>query len=191
MHRRQVGCVAFIILVFAAMIPRASAQVATGAPPFSSFGGGPFDAINLANMNVHLPIPVFSRAGRGIPFSYALQYDSSIWSPVLNQDGFKHWTPVPNWGWEDKVNPGMGLLTYKGGTNSFWGWVYYDRSRTKHVFAAMTVYRPGQNLPSTGTTTATDGSGYGLYASVSSRGQQGSTTIYTPHRETMVRPHQT
>lgn len=59
---------------------RTSGQVQTGVPPFESFGGGP-DVINLGNLNVHYSIPVFSRAGRGLPFSYALAYDSSVWQP--------------------------------------------------------------------------------------------------------------
>ena len=38
----------------------AQAQVATGTPPFGSFGGGPVDIINLANNNVHYNIAVLS-----------------------------------------------------------------------------------------------------------------------------------
>jgi len=41
-------------------------QVATGTPPFSSLGGGPFDVVNLGNLNVHFSIPVLHKAGRGI-----------------------------------------------------------------------------------------------------------------------------
>lgn len=48
----------------------ASAQVATGTPPFSSTGGGPVDAIDLANLNAHISIPVLQRQGRGMPFNY-------------------------------------------------------------------------------------------------------------------------
>ncbi|MGA7630598.1 MAG: hypothetical protein WCB11_07510, partial [Terriglobales bacterium] len=45
-----------------------SGQVATGTPPFGSFGGGPFDTVNLGNLNVHFAIPVLNKAGRGLPF---------------------------------------------------------------------------------------------------------------------------
>ena len=45
----------------------AVAQVATGTPPFGSFGGGPFDTVNLGNLNVHFGIPVVNKAGRGMP----------------------------------------------------------------------------------------------------------------------------
>ena len=45
------------------------AQVATGTPPYGSFGGGPFDTVNLGNLNVHFAIPVIHKAGRGMPFN--------------------------------------------------------------------------------------------------------------------------
>ncbi|HTD23757.1 MAG TPA: RHS repeat-associated core domain-containing protein [Terriglobales bacterium] len=190
MHRRQVGCVAFIILVLAAIIPSASAQVATGAPPFSSLGGGPFDAINLANLNVHFSIPVFSRAGRGMPFSYALQYDGSIWTPVQPPDSFGYWSPATNWGWGNAVQSVTGLLTYNHHGTVWGGWQYVDPSGTGHPFSAMTLYTPGGNpgTPNSGTVSAKDGSGYTLYASVNSSGL--SATIYTPSGGTIVPPQQ-
>jgi hypothetical protein len=40
------------------------AQVTTGTPPLGSFGGGPFDIVNEANLNVHFAIPVIHKAGR-------------------------------------------------------------------------------------------------------------------------------
>jgi hypothetical protein len=36
------------------------AQVAIGTPPFGSFGGGPFDTVNLGNLDVHFVIPAQS-----------------------------------------------------------------------------------------------------------------------------------
>ena len=63
-----------VMLIFAAAI--ASSQVATGMPPFSSLGGGPFDTINLGSLNVHFAIPVVHKSGRGMPFTYDLSYDS-------------------------------------------------------------------------------------------------------------------
>ena len=50
----------------------ATSQPVTGLPPFGSFSGGPFDTVNNANLNVHFEVPVFSRAGRGLSFSYSL-----------------------------------------------------------------------------------------------------------------------
>lgn len=81
----------------------ASGQVATGTPPFGSFGGGPFDTINLGNLNVHFAIPVLNKAGRGTPFSYSLGYDSSVWYPVMS-NGVTSWEYLSNWGWTVEAN---------------------------------------------------------------------------------------
>lgn len=80
---------AFLLVAGLALIHgTAVAQVTTGVPPYQSFGGGP-DVINLGNLNVHYSSPVFSRAGRSLPFSYALAYDSSVWKIVGTA-----WTPA-------------------------------------------------------------------------------------------------
>jgi RHS repeat-associated protein len=130
------------------------AQVQTGTPPFSSSGGGPFDTINLANLNAHFAIPVFSRAGRGIPFAYDLQYDTSIWYPVT-VSGTTTWTPVSNWGLVGKTQVSTGQLaanffsnvcmTYIPLNNTwvqsgYWftydNWVYVDQFGARHPFNA-------------------------------------------------------
>jgi hypothetical protein len=67
------------------------AQVATGTPPFGSFGGGP-DIINLANLNSHLTIPIVQKAGRGTNFTYYLNIDSSVWYPA-GTSGSQSWQP--------------------------------------------------------------------------------------------------
>ena len=70
---------------FAALIFLASlchAQVDTGTPAYGSFGGGPFDAINLGNLNSHFAVPMVSKPGRKMGFSYAMAYDSSVWVPT-------------------------------------------------------------------------------------------------------------
>src|SRR5579863_3670569 len=62
-----------------------SAQVTTGTPegtpPFSAISAGPADSVDLANLNVHIVIPVLHKAGRGIPFRYDVTYDTSLWAP--------------------------------------------------------------------------------------------------------------
>src|ERR1700726_2491473 len=85
----------------------ASAQVATGAPPFSSTTGGSFENIDLANLNVHIAIPIISRAGRGLPLNYSWNYDSSIWYPAGSA-----WTPVGNWGWRSQTEAAVGDISY-------------------------------------------------------------------------------
>ncbi len=94
----------------------AVAQPVTGLPPFGSFSGGPFDTIDNANLNVYFQIPIISKAGRGLPFTYSLVYNNSIWAPVTT-GGTTAWTPttVSNWGWGN-VNEApqsvSGYLTY-------------------------------------------------------------------------------
>jgi RHS repeat-associated protein len=85
-------------------------QVATGTPKFGSFGGS-FDAVNLGNLNVHLSVPVSYKAGRGMPFSYALSYDSSIWHPVTS-GSTTSWQPVFNWGWQSSYAANSGQITF-------------------------------------------------------------------------------
>src|SRR5437899_12808717 len=59
---RHSSLATFFLLLFAASAARA--QVATGTPPFGSFGGGP-EPINLGNNNAHWAIPVLHTPGRG------------------------------------------------------------------------------------------------------------------------------
>jgi hypothetical protein len=72
-QRGRWGCWARALLVLVALTEGISGQTATGLPPFGSFSGGT-DTLNNANLNVHLAFPIFSRAGRGLPFSYSLAY---------------------------------------------------------------------------------------------------------------------
>ncbi|HXQ27062.1 MAG TPA: RHS repeat-associated core domain-containing protein [Candidatus Acidoferrales bacterium] len=89
----------------------APAQVVTGTPPFGSFSGGPVDTINLANLNAHISIPVVNKAGRGLPFSYNLGYDTSVWYPV-GVSGSQTWQPVQNWGWISETEGATGSLDF-------------------------------------------------------------------------------
>src|SRR2546426_7159206 len=79
------------VLLLVAQVSRA--QVATGTPPFGSYGGGPFDVVNLGNLNVHFDVPIRHKAGRGVPFSYDLTYDNSIWR-IVSVNGNQSWQPV-------------------------------------------------------------------------------------------------
>ena len=65
-----------LIGIVVSILP-ASAQLGGGFPPFGSFSGGPFDTIDNANLNIHFEIPIVSKAGRGLPFKFAMNYDSS------------------------------------------------------------------------------------------------------------------
>src|SRR5438132_5966204 len=97
--------------VLLAVSGSATGQAATGTPKFGSFGGGQFDTVNLGNLNVHFAVPVIHKAGRGMPFTYDLSYDSSIWYPV-GVSGNQTWQPVSNWGWRAATESLVGYSTY-------------------------------------------------------------------------------
>src|ERR1700734_803588 len=82
----------FIVFMFFVAIPLAQAQsiANNGTPNFGSFSGGP-DVINDANLNIHYSVPVFSRAGVGIPFSYSLSVDNGVWYQYQDVDLNYHW----------------------------------------------------------------------------------------------------
>ena len=105
--------IAILIGVLAClMISNSAAQVATGTPAFGSFGGGPFDIVNLGNLNVHFAVPVVHKAGRaGFNFDYDLGYDSSLWYPTVS-NGTTSWQPVGNWGWLGLTEVATGYITY-------------------------------------------------------------------------------
>jgi RHS repeat-associated protein len=158
--------VAIVILLVSA---RAFAGPATGTPPYRSFGGGP-DVINLGNLNVHYSFPVLGRTGRGIPFSYALAYDSSVWMPA------GAWIPSSNsWGLTRDAAAGVGYVGYSGvqhqcidrndGSTVYFNVytfsVYVDPTGTSHYFGLGINDSDGTcaGANNTATGTATDGSG--------------------------------
>src|SRR5258706_78053 len=100
----------YLLIVFALTGSPSSAQVATGTPPFGSFGGGP-DIINLANLNAHISIPVLHKSGRGTNFTYDLSYGTSVWYPSAST-GTNTWTPVINWGWRGQTEVAVGYASY-------------------------------------------------------------------------------
>ena len=171
-----------------------TAQVMTGTPPLGSFGGGP-DVVDLGNLNVHINVPVFNRAGRGTPFTYNLSYDTSVWYPVTTS-GATAWTPVYNWGWIGQTEVVTGYLSYNtvvgdcytyecnpphGGCEyvptgvhwTFSNFVYHDPFGIPHPFSGTTQTENGTCGTETASlqANATDGSGYVL--------NFGSTTTIT------------
>lgn len=98
--------VAVVVILAADMM---FAQVSTGSPAFGSFGGGPFDTVNLGNLNLHFSIPVLHKAGRGMSFTYDLSYDSSVWTP-LTSNGTTSWSPAQNWGWRGVTEVATGYF---------------------------------------------------------------------------------
>jgi RHS repeat-associated protein len=164
----------------------AQAQTQTGTPPFGSFGGGPFDTVNLRNLNVHFATPVVHKAGRGTPFTYDLGYDTSVWYP-LGTPGSQSWQPVQNWGLiaqtqvftGEATSPVTGASCYQtinghlvktGQYTNYSDWVYVDPWGTRHDFGVGSLAGYGtcngnSIVPINVNVTAPDGSGYNLVTS--------------------------
>ena len=176
--RRLVVC---SILLLAGL---ASAQQLKQLPPFQSYGGGPFDVVNLGSLDVNLSIPIVNKAGRGTPFVYNLSYDNFIWQPVVS-GSTKVWTPANAWGWSGllagvayldySVSLSSGACGFEGQSSyetwSYSGVYYHDTFGVNHYFgvsASYTVITGGTgSCPPSGPepttpqpTTAEDGSGY-------------------------------
>jgi RHS repeat-associated protein len=144
-----------------------SAQVANGAQPFGSFGGGPFDSVNLGNLNVNFTIQTRHKAGRGTPFTqHDLVYNSSIWTPTT-VNGHLTWTPTGNWGWSGLTPAGTAWIQYSTSTVSgncgingsssytttyYNNYTYHDFTGGSHLFGLSTQYTasPGTNCPPPG-----------------------------------------
>lgn len=179
-----------------------NAQVATGAPPFSTIEGGPFDGVNLGNLNVHFSVPILHKAGRGISFAFDLGYDNSVWTPVTS-GGVTSWRPVLNWGWSGSISSGTGFVSFNE-TDTFpipncqkttySGYVYHDSLGATHPFNGSAVWEFGIGGHSctgffTGfTNTASDGSGYTLtisnFSGTGPLKSKSGTLITTPFNQT-------
>ncbi|HLY61017.1 MAG TPA: RHS repeat-associated core domain-containing protein [Terriglobia bacterium] len=177
---------ATILTLFLFAVSTAHAQVATGIPPFGSFGGGP-DIVDNASLNVLLAVPVLKKAGRGMPFNYSLNYNSSIWSPY-SSGVYGAWSPSGSgssiWGWTPEsagetgnydftqtqvccpgqhCNPNQGTGTYY---NKYTQWVYIDPTGTGHAMPSSVNVNDSSHIcpPGTGSWSATgttaDGSGW-------------------------------
>ena len=184
------------LLIVVLLASLASAQVSTGAPPFGRFGGGPFDTVNLGNLDVHFSVPILQKSGRGIPFSYALSYDSSIWYQATIE-GVVQWTPTGDWGWTTSSYVVSGRVTsattsktivgkfcdgqFASSTTYTTTYAYLDSWRQSHPFPGSTTetvisgacnstnYGPGFNA------TASDGSRYSITVTVNE--VSGATTF--------------
>jgi len=189
-------CLAVALIVLA--IPSAS-QVATGKSDFGSYGGGPFDVVDLGNLNTSFTIPIVHKNGRGLPFIYDLIYNSSVWYPVTS-GSTTSWTPVTNWGWTSTWGGVSGYLTYSapitycydgqghpdGETVYYQNWVYHDPwSGKTHAFSgSMVIYSGGCTGTSVYSFTSTASDNSGLTLSVNN----GTGTIITKAGISIVPP---
>jgi len=188
----MIRSIRFLSLLFALVLSTAylHAQVQTGTPAYGSYGGGP-DVINLANLNLHITIPVLHKAGRGTNFSYDLAYDSSVWYPAGGT-----WYPVNNWGWTGTIPVLAGYASYKSlNTNckyfnsdlkryiteyytQYSSWVYYDSFGISHRMSGAPVQdggAPDCGPPFSLNSHALDGSGFTMAVDGGP-----DATLYTP-----------
>jgi YD repeat-containing protein len=185
------------LLLAALSAEKTLGQQATGLPPFGSFSGESFDRVNNANLNVHFAIPIVSRAGRGLPFSYSQSYNTGIWAPV-NSGSSTVWTPKLQWGWINVAQAVSGLVTFDSqrftcgeppatGTEKVWSnFQYFDVSGAPHTFPISVSYATGAcgQGGSTDTEITKDGSGYTLTATASSL--DGAVTLLLTDRSGKV-----
>jgi RHS repeat-associated protein len=172
---RRFGHFLMVLAAIVGLLPAmAFSQVATGTPLFGSFAGGP-DIINESNLNVHWNFPIFSRAGRALPFGYTLGFDNSVWRVVTDDSAHTSWQPPENgvFGWTRETDVVTGYVTYEqpgyascDGHPLYTNWVYHDPSGTAHTFSKLDGWRlwvsnpPGCSTPYSDTGVADDGSGY-------------------------------
>jgi len=192
--KRLILCLSLAVQLFA-VARHSLGQAATGTPPFGSYGGGPFDVINLGNLNVHFNVPIFSKAGRGFPLSYALSYDSSIWHAVQS-GSTQTWTPVNNslWGWRgigEALGGYISYSTHQGSCADHTPATYYNSFAYHDTFGTVHSFPIQLNTCVDGTDelvmTATDGSGLTLDAHSL---PVSATTLYTASGLTLKPPLQ-
>jgi RHS repeat-associated protein len=185
--QRGISLLLFSALVLFAALP-ASAQVATGTPPFGSFGGGP-DIVNLANLNVHWTTPVLHKPGRGTNFTYDLSYDSSVWYPVTSGSTRTWQLTSANIGWTTSlyyggyVSHSTSLSSYRTYCGLHWtpqyayittytysNWSYFDGRGTPHPY-------PSGDSSYMQTNGCTDDTSYGYFSDVSIDGSGYKLTV--------------
>lgn len=184
---KKIGLVFVLLLSFVVFIPGCEAQVATGAPLFGSFGGERFDLINLANLNIHFSVPIFSKPGRGMVLSYVLQYDSSVWNPVTIGITTR-WSPSYNFGWRNQTSAVTGYVTYRylsGSCPLYSNWTYYDAVGTPHAIPGVVYTNSSCGPTSGGPFLASDGSGYQM-----SETSAPSAIVYPPSGGSIIAPVQ-
>jgi YD repeat-containing protein len=160
-----------LLLLLGALASPGSAQVQLGTPKYGSFGGGPVDTINLANLNAHIVIPIFHKPGRGLPFDYDITYDTTIWEPVPS-GSTKAWSPVSGLGWNGSaINVGS-IASARGYDGRYWytcDTTYIDGFGTAHSFTGgnsdgilwgCALYDTSTNTDYPFSSIANDGSGY-------------------------------
>jgi len=169
-----------VLAIFASLtanVGLGQGTVALGTPAFGSFAGGP-DVVNIGNLNVHWNFPIMNKAGRGVPFSFNILYDSTIWAPT-NVNGNTVWAQqnsYTSFGWPvfggnsppvggsiqyttvthatggacapNPANPRQPPVIYSATLYLFSNYTYVDPQGTSHVFSTGYVAFTGSASPS-------------------------------------------
>jgi RHS repeat-associated protein len=150
----------------------ACAQAVTGTPPLGSFAGGP-DTVNLANLNASWTVAVVHKSGRGVPFQFDLNLNTSAWY-VVTSGSSKSWQPTGSFGRPTVATPfGYPTVsarqTYCNGDThiplTIFSFTYTDPGGTVHPFPISTWGNTSTPCSTTSATgVASDNSGYTLSA---------------------------
>ncbi len=134
--RTKLCIIGFLCLVF---IPHLVAQYpGTGLYAFGSYDNKGFDSINLGNLNTHFSIPIVSKPGRGLNFTYTLAYDGLVWASSTSA-GTGYWQPDGNWGFYGQFGEAIkGYISYDQSTKKCfadppgWFWAVKDTNYQYH-----------------------------------------------------------
>jgi RHS repeat-associated protein len=174
---RLVVSVVLIAVGLIASPTNSTAQSYTfGIPPFSSVDGGP-ESINLSNLSVDYGVPIFSRSGRGAPFSLSTVIQGFNWGTGANSSGAAQWllTLAP-----PSVGNPVGFVIWSVASGytcnhgiyresySIWTFsAYYDANGNSHSFnlrvSNASQFCTGSGLlPPSASAVASDGSGVSM-----------------------------
>jgi hypothetical protein len=184
MHMLSTRHVVCIVAILFALSFTSFGQLPTGTPVFCSFDSDGVNTINLGSLNIHTQIPIFSKPGKGVPFSAILNHDNVAWYPsggrwLYATNGTTtglDWigqTPVSTAGPAGYAYA-PALCSSGQGTRVYTNWSYVDVFNTTHG-TLFQLDSAGCLYGTTGSGTSADG--YALAASVS----QGAITGVGPN----------
>ncbi len=180
-----------VVVTLSLAAPSVLAQQKTnnGTPAYSSFGGGP-DVINEGTLNIHYTLPVFARAGRGIPFSLSLAVDNGAWYRYL--DNLANY----RWGLDLSTAQPAGALAIGAVYYTYTGWACndgIDPPYTVYVFTTVSYTGPdntshplsarvwddncGGKKHDSPTSVSPDGSGISITIAYNGSGINGTVTL--------------
>lgn len=110
----------------------------TGIYAFGSYDNKGFDSVNLGNLDTHFQIPIVSKQGRGLNFTYVLAYDGLVWSSNTSA-GTGYWQPDSNWGFYGQLGEALkGYISYDQSMKKCfadppsWFWTVLDKNYQYH-----------------------------------------------------------